>query len=271
MENLEEQITNLPAIKEGNLKLIDTEGKKTQYDSNSVITSSSEDSENESCKKRKKRYDIEFHSYSRSKSTSSLYKNRSFSENCPVVREEIEETDANEDQNTIRFKQLNTMIQKEGYDQIEENLSEHRPKKYTKSTKALSLMDPVEEVKEEIDFNSLKVAHFKKLKCLMDFEEDSKIRGNTAMFHFHNKYETEEAIEEDNRENEIEVTSKRKGYAHTHSIKKLTDFVDLSDMLAEQQCPQNIIEEAIKEDPEHEEPEEIVITNTKRKQRIICI
>ena len=74
-----------------------------------------------------------------------------------------------------------------------------------------------------------------------------------------------QAIEEDNRENEIEVTSKRKGYAHTHSIKKLTDFVDLSDMLTEQQGPQNIIEEAIKEDPEHEEQPEEIISNSKCK------
>lgn len=252
---------------------MDTEGKKTQYDSNSIVTSSSEDSENASSKRTKKRFDIEYKNYSRSKSTSNLYfKTRCFSESCPVVREEVEEIDGNDEEKTQKY--LNKLTRKEGYYQIEENLSEPRTKKYTKSTKALSLMDPVVEVKEEIDFSQLREAPFKKLKCLMDFEEDSKFKANPSLLYYHtNKYETEEAIEEDNRENEIEITSNKKRirYAHTNSLKKLAEFVDLSDMLVEQQGPHNIIEEAIKEDSEHEEQPEEKITNSKCKSSLNTI
>ena len=42
-------------------------------------------------------------------------------------------------------------------------------------------MDPVLEVKEEIDLNNLKFAPFKKLKFIHDVEEDNKIgSGSTA-------------------------------------------------------------------------------------------
>lgn len=230
---------------------------KTQYDSASVISSSSDGTESENSRRMKKRYDIEYHQYSRSKSTSSLFKKHS--EKFPTVREENEEFESVlEDKDKEKIRKLKFLIQHEGYDPIEESYSE-KPRKFTKSTKALSLMDPVVEVKEDIDFNQLRVAPFKKLKCLMDFEEDSKIGVNPSSLHYNsNRYEIDEAIAEDNLENEVEVIAKKKKY-YTHSLKKITEFVDLSDMIEEQNVPHNIIEEEIKEDPEHEEqPEEVL-------------
>ena len=72
-------------------------------------------------------------------------------------------------------------------------------------------MDPVVEasdIKDEIDFEGLKVAPFKKLKLLTDFEEDKKIKANTdtgSLYIYNNTYDCDEAIAEDNREDDIEI------------------------------------------------------------------
>jgi hypothetical protein len=239
--------------------------KKTQYDSTSLITSSSDESE--SSRQLKKRYDIDYHQFTRSKSTSFLFKHKA-SGAFPTVKEENPEEDIDnpiEEKKKARFKQLNEAILDEGYDNIEELLSEHRPKKFTKSSKALSVMDPVVEVKEDIDFNSLKIAPFKKLKCLMDFEEDSKFGGHCPSLHYSNRYNMDEAIEEDNHENDIEVEKNKKKKSYTDSMKRVAEFVDLSDKIEEQSAPKNIITEEIEEDAEHEEILEEIITNEKRK------
>lgn len=135
-------------------------------------------------------------------------------------------------------------------------------------------MDPVIEVtelKEDIDFEELKIAPFKKLRLLTDFEEDKKIRNvntDTASLHIpmNNNYDYDEAIEEDNREDDIDLDKKKE--RKISSLKRVTDFIDRSDMIDEPKSPRDIITEEIKEDPEHEEnllDLDEIVTTTKRK------
>lgn len=238
--------------------------KKAGNDSTSIITSSSEESEGGI--RSKKKYENEFSSFKRSKSTSGLFKHKkSF---FATVREEKPEDEDNETytKNTERFKKINLMIQNEGYDNVEESYSEHKPKLLsTRSTKCLSLMDPVLEVKEEIDFNQIKFQPFKKLKFIVDVEEDSKIKNFNQ--HQYSRFDVEEAIEEDNRENDIEQETKHRKY-HTHNIKKIPDFVDKSEMIKQVE-PKMYITEEIKEDTEHEENiDHEIIHNSKRKESL---
>lgn len=238
----------------------DDTNKKNNNDSASIITSSSDESEG---RKMQRKYDIEYSSFKRSKSTSGLFKHqKSF---FATVREEkLEDEDNDVDtKSTERFKKINLMIQNEGYDNVEESYSEHKPKLLsTRSTKCLSLMDPVLEVKEEIDFNQIKFQPFKKLKFIVDNEEDTKIGNNSN--HHYNRFDVEEAIEEDNRENDLELEIKHKKY-HTHNIKKLPEFVDKSERIKQVETKMYITEE-IKEDTEHEENiDHEIIHNNKRK------
>ena len=234
----------------------DSEDNRKNYgnDSNSIITNSSDESE----RIKRKKYDIEYQPFKRSKSTSGLFKHKK--PIFPAVREERQEDEGEQEidcKNSERFKKINLMIMQEGYDNVEESLSEHRPKILsTRSTKCLSLMDPVLEVKEEIDFNQIKLAPFKKLKYIVDADEDVKI-GNTPNQHHFKGFDVD-TIEEDNRENDAELEFKTK--YHTHNIKKIPDFVDKSDMIKQVETKHYITEE-IKEDTEHEEQQEDIIHN----------
>ena len=235
----------------------ETDKRRTQYESNSFGTSS-DGSESESSKKIRKKFDIDYKPFNRSKSTSGLplRKKNMF----PAVAEENNEEDHDlpEEKEKEKFHLLNEKIKTGGYDYIEEILSENKIKKYTKSTKALSLMDPVVEasdIKDEIDFEGLKIAPFKKLKLLTDFEEDKKIKANTdtgSLYIYNNTYDCDEAIAEDNREDDIEVVKDKKNRKYS-SLKRVTDFIDKSDMIDEPKSARDIIIEEIKEDPEHEE------------------
>lgn len=226
-------------------------------DSNSIITSSSDESD----KMMKKKFEIDSKVFKRSKSTSGLFKNKPL---FPIVREEKsseEEDTEHENASTEKFKKLNLMIQQEGYDNIEEAL-DHKPRLLsTRSTKCLSLMDPVLEVKEEIDFNQIKFAPFKKLKYMVDVEEDTKIIGNTPNAHHFNRFEVDDAIEEDNRENDLDTELKTRKY-HTHNIKKIPEFFDKSEQIKQVET-KNYITEEITEDTEHEEVQEELIHNAK--------
>lgn len=247
--------------------------KKTQYDSTSLITTSSDESENSRMLRRK--FEIEYPPFVRSKSTSLLFKHKYKQDEFPVVKENPDEDNENlnDEKEKERFKKLNEAILEEGYDNVEEMLSEHRPKKFTKSTKTLYTMDPVAEEKEDIDFNSLKIGPFKKLKCVMDFEEDSKIGMSTMSLHHYyamGGFDMNETIAEDNNENNEDKADKKKHRkSYTENLKREIDFVDLSDKIEEQVAPKNIITEEIKEDPEDEEinPIEEIITNDKCKYK----
>ena len=253
-------------------KKIETESeqdfnRKTQYDSNSMITTSSEGSDNSRALNSRKKYDIDYHKYNRSKSTSGIYKHKT-SGLFPVVREEKFEDEGENEIDLVkseRFKKLNNMILEEGYDNIEELLLEHRPKKITKSTKNLSAMDSINEEKEDsIDFTTLGKSKFKKLKYISDFKEDSKFGKNSTNLYYSNRYNTEEIIEEDNKENDDDLEKNIKK-SYTENIKRVTDFVDKSDMIEDNTAPKNYITEEIKEDPESEENVEEIINNEKCK------
>lgn len=238
----------------------DSEPRKTTYDSASIISTSSEESE--SSRKMKRKFDIDYKNFNKSKSSSLLF-NKHYVDFPIVTEEKVEDDLENLDEERVkeRFHYINERIQREGYDYIEEILSENRIKKVTKSTKTLSYMDTVIEVKEDIDFNQLRDGPFKKYKCLLDVEEDSKIKTSTGNLYKNNKYNLEEAetIEEDNNENEIEIVNKKK-YNN-----KFTDFVDKSDMIDEQNAPKDIITEEIKEDSEDEDIIDNIVMNMKRK------
>lgn len=248
-------------------------GRKTQYDSTSIITSSSEESDNSRLLHSMKKYDIDYHQYNRSKSTTGLYKHRTAGL-FPVVREEKFE-DEGENVNDLlrseRFKKINHMILEEGYDNIEELLIDYRPKKLTKSTKNLSAMDSINEEKEDaIDFTTLAKSNFKKLKYISDFEEDSRIGNNHTSVYYSNKYNTDEVIEEDNKENDDDGEKKKKK-SYTENMKRVTEFVDKSDMIEENTAPKNYITEEIKEDPESEEYNDDIINNDKCKFSLIYL
>jgi len=262
MEAYETSHTSSPD-KQVKFKKNESDSDRLRSNCESSFGGTSSDSGSEKEKKLRRKFDIEYKTFSRSKSTSGLFKPKK--EIFPVVREENNEEDQevpelkDKEQEARKFHFLTEKIKNEGYDNIEETLLEHKPKKYTKSTKALSLMDPVIEVtelKEDIDFEELKIAPFKKLRLLTDFEEDKKIRNintDTASLHIplNNNYDYDEAIEEDNRENDIDVDKKKE--RKISSLKRVTDFIDRSDMIDELKSPRDIITEEIKEDPEHEE------------------
>lgn len=242
----------------------DEEFDKYPNDSNSIITDSSDDSDNLKRLRRKYDTDFEYNSYRRSKSIS-VFKKKNLQkeyDQFEVVTEEGQEDDLEEKNDSKdKFHKLNKMIQQEGYDNIEETYQELKPKlKHNKSTKCLSMMDPVLEVKEEIDFNQIKQAPFKKLRVIKDNDEDIKL--NTNQHHTY-RFEVDDAIEEDNTENEQEVDIKFK--YHTTTLKKITQFLDKSDNMLEHKLSMNYITEEIKEEKEQEEivEEQVVHKNCK--------
>ena len=177
--------------------------------------------------------------------------------NYPIVNEEKDEgNDEKLDSDIKKLHFLNEQIQAEGFDNVEEHFIEHKPWKITKSSKALSVMDPVIEAsdtKDEIDFEDLKIAPFKKLKLLTDNKEDRQIKINTETAPLHipsNNLDYEEIIVEDNREDDVEET---KCLRKCSSIKRIAEFIDKSDMIDEPKVVKDIIIEEIKEDPEQEE------------------
>jgi len=200
---------------------VSSDGNKKSHDS--LNTSSSEEEDRKMFIKGKKRrkYDIDYSGYKRSKSSLGIKKCFPF----PVVKEEKEEEADQESKYNEKFKALNLKILKEGHDKSEEAYLDHRNKIMTtaRSTKCLSL-DPVLEEKEEIDYNQNKFPHFKKLKFVVDAEEDIRFGVSSANHHHYNLGNIDDAIEEDNRENDLELEYKRNKY-HTLNIKKIPDFI----------------------------------------------
>ena len=128
-------------------------------------------------------------------------------------------------------------------------------------------MDPVLEVKEEIDLNNLKFAPFKKLKFIHDVEEDNKIGSGSTPMNLHRFYIEDEAIEEDNRENDLDVDVKFKKY-HTVNIKKFPESFDKSESfekIENSNNPKNYITEEIKEEYEEIQDSNFIPHNTNCK------
>lgn len=253
-DGLKESILHLKKSNENILE--DIKRLKKNNDKISCQSSSSEESD---CLKKgiKKGYELKYNSYKRSKSTSDFNKSRKkviFS----TVKEEKEDEIEDNFVEKEKFKKLNLLIQNEGYDNVEESLSEHKPKNLkTRSNKCLSLMDPVIEVKEEIDFNQIKDKPFKKFKVITDVKEDSSF-GNVGILSYSKSRECDDAIEEDNRENELEIEFKPK--YHTTNLNKIPHLIDNFEH-KEQKLIKNWITEEIKEDNEHEELNEDLLHN----------
>lgn len=247
-------ITKNPKIKFK--RILSDADKYNSTKTNDSTSNKSNDSESEKEKQLRRKYDIEFKQFSRSKSSSHIFKKQKL--NYPSVKEENDEgNDEKIDNDIKKLHFLNEQIQSEGFDNIEEHFLEHKPKKLTKSSKALSVMDPVIEAsdtKDEIDFEDLKIAPFKKLKLVTDNKEDKQIKTNTDTASLHIPLTTnldyEEPIAEDNKEDEVEET---KCLRKCSSIKRIAEFVDKSDMIDEPKAAKDIITEEIKEDSEHEE------------------
>lgn len=257
-EGLKESILHLKKSNENIME--DINRMKKNNDRISCQSSSSEESD---CLKKgiKKGYDLKYNSYKRSKSTSDFNKSRK-KITFTTVKEEKEDDLEDNYVDKEKFKKLNLMIQNEGYDNVEESLSEHKPKNLkTRSNKCLSLMDPVIEVKEEIDFNQIKDKPFKKFKVITDVKEDSSI-GNAGILSYSKSRECDDAIEEDNRENELEIEFKPK--YHTTNLNKIPHLIDNFE-LKEQKLNKNWITEEIKEDTEHEEINEEFLHNPNGK------
>ncbi len=257
-EGLKESILHLKKSNENIME--DINRMKKNNDRISCQSSSSEESD---CLKKgiKKGYDLKYNSYKRSKSTSDFNKSRK-KITFTTVKEEKEDDLEDNYVDKEKFKKLNLMIQNEGYDNVEESLSEHKPKNLkTRSNKCLSLMDPVIEVKEEIDFNQIKDKPFKKFKVITDVKEDSSI-GNAGILSYSKSRECDDAIEEDNRENELEIEFKPK--YHTTNLNKIPHLIDNFE-LKEQKLNKNWITEEIKEDTEHEEINEDFLHNPNGK------
>lgn len=204
-------------------------------------------------KKNKKTYDIAFRPFERSKSTS-IIRSKSIS-SFPIVDEEKNEEDDGLCKEVQKIRKLEFLIQSEGYDKMEEGL-DFKPR-YTKSSKALSLMDTVEEVKEEkdIDLTQLK-GSFTKMKLVYDCQEDIPTHYNINP-NFHNsRHDIEEdIIFEDNLENEVDAQPPHyKG--SNKSLSKLEEFVDNTEKIDEHHQHGNIIEEEIKEVEETEDKQE---------------
>lgn len=257
-DGLKESILHLKKSNENIME--DINRMKKNNDRISCQSSSSEESD---CLKKgiKKGYDLKYNSYKRSKSTSDFNKSRK-KITFTTVKEEKEDDLEDNYVDKEKFKKLNLMIQNEGYDNVEESLSEHKPKNLkTRSNKCLSLMDPVIEVKEEIDFNQIKDKPFKKFKVITDVKEDSSI-GNAGILSYSKSRECDDAIEEDNRENELEIEFKPK--YHTTNLHKIPHLIDNFE-LKEQKLNKNWITEEIKEDTEHEEVNEDFLHNPNGK------
>lgn len=243
----------------------DLDDRKYHYDSVSSSSQSRGSSEG-----KKRRFDTDSYVFKRSKS--SLRIRHNFTP-FPVVREEKQEEEYEHlSKESIKFKELNLKIMQEGYDNVEDSLMDNKPKLLTaRSTKCLSLMDPVMEVKEEIDFNNIKFAPFKKLKFVVDCEEDARMGTLNNQHHF-NRFDVDDAIEEDNRENDLENDFKYKK-CKTMNIKKIPDFIDKSDQIQHHDSyhPKNNITEEIKEDKEDDEKDniaeekEIIMHSTSKK------
>lgn len=241
-------LINNPSVTKKEIK--EVEEKKKQYDSTSM---SSEESENS--KRLKRKYEIDYKTFSKSSMSSCGKFKRSISEqNFPVVVEEKNEEDNEnlfEEENMKKFHMLNEKIQNEGIDFVEEEIIDNnsRHRKYTKSNKTLIVMDPVKE-EEDVDLEFKCESAFKKIKCLMDYDEDSKIKNNnTSNLYLHSgtKY-LDQTIEEDNDENEVE-------YVKIKPRNKFSDFIDKSEILKEidQSYQKDIITEEIKEVPEQDD------------------
>lgn len=197
--------------------------------------------------KHRNTYNIAFHPTDRSKSYS-INRSKSVT-SFSTVNEEKNEEDDSEIQ---KLRKLEFLIQSEGYDKTERGL-DSKPR-YTRSNKAISLMDIVEEVKEDKDND---ITHpqssFQKKKIVHDYKDELSIQQNTNS-HFHNsKHELEQnTIVEDNNENEVEVQPIHfKG--SNKSLPKIEDFIDNTDRIDEHHQHGNIIKEEIKEVEEIED------------------
>jgi len=236
-------------------RILSDADRKSKAKTNDTSSNKSNDSGSEKEQQLRKKYDTEFKEFTRSKSSSHILKQQRL--NYPSVNEEKDEgNDEKLDSDIKKLHFLNEQIQAEGFDNVEEHFIEHKPWKITKSSKALSVMDPVIEAsdtKDEIDFEDLKIAPFKKLKLLTDNKEDRQIKINTETAPLHipsNNLDYEEIIVEDNREDDVEET---KCLRKCSSIKRIAEFIDKSDMIDEPKVVKDIIIEEIKEDPEQEE------------------
>lgn len=204
-------------------------------------------------KKRKVTYDITFHPFERSKSTSIIRSNSVTS--FPIVNEEKNEDDDGVCKELQKIKKLEFIIQSEGHDKLEEAL-DFKPR-YTKSSKALSLMDTVEEVKEDkdIDISQLQ-GSFKKMKLMHDCREDLSIPQYTNS-NFHNSRQEldKDTIIEDNQENDVDVKPQHhKG--SSKNLSKLEEFIDNTEKIEEHHQWRSIIEEEIKEVEETDDKQE---------------
>ena len=244
--------------------------KQVKFIINKDETSSNNSSDKEH--KLRKKFDIGYKPFVKCKSTSGLLTNKK-----PIFQSVVEEKfdEEEKDKQIEKFHMLNEKIQSEGFDNLEEIIIDHKkPKRFNKSNKALSLIDPVIEsdMQDEIDFEGLKIAPFKKLKLLTDYEEDKKMKINsdTGSLHVQHNVDIDDAIAEDTKENDVDEMIKPK--KKNSSMKHITDFVDKSDMIDEPKSPRDIIVEEIKEDPENEDNqllEELDEIITEEKCKII--
>jgi len=228
--------------------------RKIQGDSTSVFTSSSEDTErsnkdfkNPSLRKFDTEFRDNYKSFSkRSRSTKASKTNYKKTFTFDTVEEEKIEEEFEVIKNPVaKFKKFFTEL----HDNLEDSFIDSEKKKRSKkSARCLSMMDPVVEVKEDIDFNHIRMAPFNQK---IDVDDDRKIHSSLRLTR---NYDTEEAILEDKMENEPEIVVK-KIKRWTVGFTKINDeyeFYDKTEKIEDHVHTGNIIIDTIKEDPIHE-------------------
>ena len=270
--------------------------KKIQCDSTSVFTTSSEGTEgsdnsssigsHNKLKKYESAADYYNNQINFKRSKSSKYKkpkSNSAFQPFAVVKEEKYEDDLELNKITKpKFKKMFT----EMYDNLEDgllidNLSRYNPRN-AKLTKSLSLMaqyGAVVEVKEEIDFNHIRMKPFAKFQISDNFIKDDNKKNSTAnLRHMNYELEEEQRIEEDiNMEDEQEVVIEKRKTKSISRIQKSLPKSDLIEELDEEKNPnqlniKNIITEEIKEMPDDDgENQEVRIGNSNKISKCILL
>lgn len=196
------------------------------------------------------RFDIDYNENyksftKRSKSTRSAKTQYNSTLNFASVKEEN-----NEDDQTQKFTipKLKRFFM-EMHDNLEDSLfmSASKKKDSKASSKCLSLMDPVVEAKEEVDFDPIRSASF--------YEKVEPYDIPMHHLHYSKAYTIEDPIVEDKMENEFEPIEIKKKAISFMKISS-TDFYDKTEMIENPQTQGNIITDSIKEFPDDEnEPE----------------
>lgn len=251
--------SNLSKEQKQTLDLSETEFlPRKHFDSTSLITSSGDESEN-SNDRLNRRYDIDFEDFRsnrhKSKSTKSVKSRLKKSFTFDTVAEEKIEDDTELIKSTTvpRLKK----IFKEMYDNLEDSLICSEKKKRKKITKCLSMMDPVVEEKEDIDFNHIRDSSFYKL----EIDEEVKIQPS---FYLQKDFLLQETIEEDYMENEPDIEPKR--FARIKS-----EFIDRTERIDEYNPHGSIITDTIKEEPIHEDETNEIYINSKSECKLIYL